>query len=149
MATKNPLTRPKALGRMLNFAAGASTTMCQDLLSEHGLTLAQWVILSALWRQDGMLVSEIADYSGNNAPAASRIVDRMEEGGLVKRVPSKEDKRVVLVCLTKQGQSLDHLANFYETVNQRLLEGLSDEEAELLFGLLERVEANARARPEA
>ncbi|MEQ8827888.1 MAG: MarR family transcriptional regulator, partial [Parvibaculum sp.] len=82
---------------MLNFAAGASTAMCQEMLSEHDLTLAQWVILSALWRQDGMLINEIADYSGNNAPAASRIVDRMEEAGLVQRVPSDSDKRVVLV----------------------------------------------------
>lgn len=129
---------------MLSFASGASTSMCQDLLSSHGLTLAQWVILSALWRRDGMLVSEIAEYSGNNAPAASRIVDRMEEGRLVMRVPSEEDKRVVLVYLTEQGRSLDHLKNFYETVNQRLLKGLSREDADMLFDLLERVEANAR-----
>ncbi|MEQ8479990.1 MAG: MarR family transcriptional regulator [Hoeflea sp.] len=146
MATKKPLVRPKALGRVLNFAAGATTAMCQDMLSEHGLTLAQWVILSALWRQDGMLINEIADYSGNNAPAASRIVDRMEEAGLVQRVPSDSDKRVVLVCLTDRGRSYDHLSDFHERVNARLLKGLSDEEADQLFELLARVDANARER---
>jgi DNA-binding MarR family transcriptional regulator len=100
MATKNPLERPRSLGQVLSFATGATVAMCQDMLAEHDLTLAQWVILSALWRQDGMLISVIADYSGNNAPAASRIIDRMEEGGLVKRVPSPDDKRVVRVHVT-------------------------------------------------
>jgi DNA-binding MarR family transcriptional regulator len=146
MATKKPLVRPKALGRVLNFAAGASTAMCQDMLSEHDLTLAQWVILSALWRQDGMLINEIADYSGNNAPAASRIVDRMEEAGLVQRVPSDSDKRVVLVCLTDRGRSYDYLSDFHERVNAKLLKGLSEEEAEQLFELLAKVDANARER---
>jgi DNA-binding MarR family transcriptional regulator len=146
MATKKPLVRPKALGRVLNFAAGASTAMCQEMLSEHGLTLAQWVILSALWRQDGMLINEIADYSGNNAPAASRIVDRMEEAGLVQRVPSDSDKRVVLVCLTERGRSYEYLSDFHEQVNAKLLKGLSEEEADQLFELLARVDANARVR---
>lgn len=146
MVTKKPLTRTRALGRVLNFAAGASTAMCQEMLSEHGLTLAQWVILSALWRQNGMLINEIADYSGNNAPAASRIVDRMEESGLVRRVPSESDKRVVLVCLTDRGRSYEYLSDFYEQVNAKLLKGLSEAEADQLFELLARVDANARAR---
>jgi hypothetical protein len=60
MATKNPLERPRSLGQVLSFATGATVAMCQDMLAEHDLTLAQWVILSALWRQDGMLISEIA-----------------------------------------------------------------------------------------
>jgi len=145
MANKNPLDRPRSLGQALTFATGATASMCQEMLSEHDLTLAQWVILSALWRQDGMLISEIADYTGNNAPAASRIVDRMEEGGLVKRVPSPDDKRVVRVYVTEHGRSLSHLSDFHERVNARLLRDISDYEADLLFDLLRRVDANARA----
>lgn len=144
MATKKPLQRPHSLGQVLTFATAATGAMCQDMLAKHDLTLAQWVILSALWRQDGMLISEIADYTGNNAPAASRIIDRMEEAGLVKRVPSPDDKRVVRVHLTDHGRSLSHLSDFHERVNARLLQGISVSEAELLFDLLGRVDANAR-----
>jgi len=146
MATKNPLDRPRSLGQVLSFATGATVSMCQDMLAEHDLTLAQWVILSALWRQDGMLISEIADYSGNNAPAASRIIDRMEEGGLVKRVPSPDDKRVVRVHVTERGDRLSHLSDFHERVNARLLKGIDDRDADLLFDLLRRVDANARSQ---
>ncbi|MCY0152924.1 MarR family winged helix-turn-helix transcriptional regulator [Hoeflea alexandrii] len=79
MATKKPLDRPRSLGQVLSFATGATVSMCQDMLAEHDLTLAQWVILSALWRQDGMLISEIADYSGNNAPHG--ITHHRQDGG--------------------------------------------------------------------
>jgi len=144
MAIKKPLQRPPSLGQVLTFATSATGAMCQNMLAKHDLTLAQWVILSALWRQDGMLISEIADYTGNNAPAASRIIDRMEEAGLVKRVPSPDDKRVVRVHLTDHGRSLSHLSDFHERVNARLLQGISVSEAELLFDLLGRVDANAR-----
>ena len=146
MANKKPLSRPRSLGQMLSFATGATVAMCQEMLAEHDLTLAQWVILSALWRQDGMLVSEIAEYSGNNAPAASRIVDRMEEAGLVSRVPSPDDKRVVRVHVTERGRALSHLADFHERVNARLLHGISESEADQLFELLGRVDVNARTK---
>ncbi|MFK8035318.1 MAG: MarR family winged helix-turn-helix transcriptional regulator [Hyphomicrobiales bacterium] len=145
MASKNPLKRPKALGRVLNFTAGASTLMCQELLEPYGLTLQQWVILSALWRRDGMLVTEIADYVGTNTPAASRIIDRMEERGFVDRKPSASDRRAVLVNITEKGQELSHLSTFFQDVNNKLLDGLSDDESTLLFELLARVEANAKS----
>ncbi|MDP3526503.1 MAG: MarR family transcriptional regulator, partial [Hoeflea sp.] len=144
MATNNPLERPKSLGQVLTFATAATGAMCQELLAAHDLTLAQWVILSALWRRDGMLVSEIADYTGNNAPAASRIIDRMAERGLVTRVPDGEDKRVVRVHVTEMGLGLKHLEDFHERVNTQLLEGISAEEADTLFRLLRQVDANAR-----
>lgn len=144
MATKKPLERPRSLGQALTFATAATGALCQELLSAHDLTLAQWVILSALWRRDGMLVSEIAEYSGNNAPAASRIIDRMAERGLVTRKASADDRRVVRVHVTDLGRSLSHLADFYERVNARLLEGIAPDEADTLFRLLRKVDANAR-----
>lgn len=144
MATKKPLARPRSLGQLLTFATAATGAMCQDMLARHDLTLAQWVILSALWRRDGMLVREIAEYSGNNAPAASRIIDRMVERGLVTRQAASDDKRVVRVHVTDVGRSLEHLRDFHERVNARLLDGISAEEAETLTCLLKRVDANAR-----
>ncbi|MEP0519360.1 MAG: MarR family transcriptional regulator [Hyphomicrobiales bacterium] len=144
MTSKISLERPHALGRVLNFAAGASTTMCQNLLEPHGLTLAQWVILSALWRRDELLVTEIAEYVGRNVPAVSRIIDRMVERGLIERKTSQTDRRAVKVSLTEKGRALDYLAAFYKDVNEKLLEGLSDAESSALFDLLLRVDANAR-----
>lgn len=138
------LAPPPSLGRLLNFSSGATNRLCRAMLAEHELQLAQWVVLSALWRADGLSVGELARYSGNEVPAASRIVDRMEASGLVRRRPDADDGRAVRVRLTRKGRALDGLANFHEHVNERLLAGFTGEEAATLFALLERVLENAR-----
>lgn len=148
MSNKTPLQRPNTIGQRLAFANGACVALCQDMLSEHDLTLANWVILSALWRRDGMSVSELADYTGNKFSATSRIIDRMDDRGLVTRRQAAQDRRGVEVFLTEAGDALQHLRDFYKQVNAILLKGMTDEEAATLFDLLERVEKNARAARE-
>lgn len=138
------LQPPRSLGRALNFATGACNAMCNDILAAYDLSLPQWVILSALWRADGLLVSEIADYTSNNGPAVSRILDRMEERDLVARQPDPADRRAVRVLLTRKGRDLSHLKDFYSRVNDVLLEGIPPEQADQLFSLLARLEDNAR-----
>ena len=133
-----------SLGRLLNFAATACNRLCNERLGEHELLLAQWVILSALWRTDGMLVNDLARYTGNNGPAASRIVDRMVRKGLVRRRSDRQDRRQVRVFLSPRARGLEHLIAFFESINAALLEGFTESEAQLLFDMLERVSANAR-----
>jgi len=136
--------RPLALGRHLNFAAGATKRLCQALLAPHDLSLSQWVILSPLWRGATPTITDLAAFSGNNTPATSRIVDRMVERGLLTRTADPEDRRTVRVGLTDKGQALSHLATFFEQVNANLTQGFTQAETETLFDLLARVENNAR-----
>ncbi len=145
MEIDDRLPPPPSLGRLLNFTAGASNRLCQALLARHGLQLGHWVVLSALWRQDGLLVSELAGYTGNALPATSRIVDRMIKEGLVTRNPDPEDRRAIRIRLTAKGRSLEPLAGFWAEVNERLLAGFDEAETRTLFAFLERVHANARA----
>jgi DNA-binding MarR family transcriptional regulator len=133
----------ESLGRILNFSTSGCNQICNKLLEKHNLSLPQWIILSALWREDGMLVSELAVYSGNNLPAASRVVDRMEKTGLVKRQNDMHDRRSVRVFLTNKSKKLSLLVNFYQEVNTRLMKGFTKKEEELLFRMLERIIENA------
>lgn len=140
----NQLQAPPSLGRALNFTAGATTALCQQMLAPHDLSLAQWVILSALWKRDGLSVADLASFTGNNAPAISRILDRMEQKALVQRRASPADRRATHVFLCDGGEALRPLCSFWKQVNAALLEGFSEEEAAALFSLLARAEANAR-----
>jgi DNA-binding MarR family transcriptional regulator len=139
--------RPRSLGRLLNFAAGGCNQMCNAMLAPHGLTLPQWVILSALWREDGMHVAELARWNGTNLPAVSRLLDRMAAAGLVVRRADPQDRRAVRVFLTDRAVGMRDLMDFYRNVNDRLLAGFSDAEAARLFDMLARVADNARADP--
>ncbi len=91
-----------------------------------------------------MLVSELARYSGNNLPAASRVIDRMEKNGLLRREMDKEDRRAVRVFLTTEAEKLSELIDFYQEVNDQLMMGFTQKEKKQLFEMLERVIQNAK-----
>ena len=71
----------------------------------HGLTLAQLDVLSALARADDATLncSEIAKRTLITKGGITGILDRLEARGLVKRVPSREDRRSTRVRLSAKG----------------------------------------------
>jgi DNA-binding MarR family transcriptional regulator len=102
-------------------------------LDEHGLTSAQWGPLMRLRTSGGSTVAELARWLQVDAGAMTRLLDRLEKKGLCKRVRSTEDRRVVKVELTAQGEAAitevpavlaevmnAHLAGFSKTEWQAL-----------------------------
>lgn len=132
-----------SLGRLLGFASKSCSDLAEKRLAQHDLTLQQWVLLTALWRQDGLTVGQLAAYYRATEPSTSNLVSRMETKGLVRRELNPEDRRQVRVFLDERGRSLDHLLGFYEEINEILLQGFTIDERNVLIAMLERVLANA------
>ena len=74
-------------------------------LGEHGLTSAQWAPLLRLQSSGGSTVAELARWSHVDAGAMTRLLDRLEKKGLCKRIRSTDDRRVVYVELTPEGDA--------------------------------------------
>jgi len=74
----------------------------------YDLTLAQMDVLSTLARTDGESItcSEIAERTLITKGGITGILDRLEARGLVKRFPSSDDRRSVLVRLSSKGVEL-------------------------------------------
>ncbi len=140
----SPPTAPRSIGRSLTFAASAGAAVANRLLAPHGLGLAQWAVLVSIWRNGALSVKDIAELTGNAPPAASRIVERMVQAGLLLRHPDPVDRRAVVVDLSDRGEALRPLHDLYLEVNRILLSDLSVDEAERLFDLLERVQTSGR-----
>ncbi len=138
-----PLPYPPSAGRLLNFAAKAANDLADKRLAAHDLTLPQWVLLSALWRRDGLTVGELAAYCRASEPTTSSLIDRIERKGLVKRKHDPKDRRQVRVFLSKTGQSQSGLISFYEEINDALLDGFGADERQAFISMMERVAANA------
>ena len=102
-------------------------------LREHGLTISRWQVLSVLSRFDGARIGTIADLSGGEQPAFSRVVDQMERDGLVTRRASLSDSRAVEVWFTDRGRDVyAALMPDAEAFVQRMLRKLSDDEIRTL-----------------
>jgi len=110
------------------------------LFREHSLTPAQYNILRIL-RGEGkpMKTLEIASRTITEVPGITRLIDHLEQDGLVCREHCREDRRRVYVSITEAGsQRLAALDQPVRDMHQQLVGHLSPAELEELRRLLEK-----------
>jgi len=112
-----------------------------ERLKPHGLTPTQYNVLRILRGAgpEGLCRSEVTERMLTPVPDATRLLDRLEEAGLVDRDRDPDDRRFVTARITRSG--LEKLADLDEPVqrmHQELLGHISEEDLGRLTGLLER-----------
>jgi DNA-binding MarR family transcriptional regulator len=99
-----------ALDRQVCFAlAVASRTVIslyRPLLEPMGLTHPQYLVMLALWEDEPLRVSELADRLSLEPATLSPLLKRLEAAGLVTRRRDPDDERAVAVTLTPAGRRL-------------------------------------------
>ena len=117
-----------------------------EALEPRGLTNAQWVPLFKLHLGEASTVAELARQCQLDVGAMTRMLDRLEAKGLVTRVRSSEDRRVVNLELTREGRNAaKEIPGVLCKVQNAFLQGFTQEEFHQLKDLLRRVLANGRA----
>ena len=111
-------------------------------LGKHGITLQQFNVLRILRgsHPKPLPTLEIADRMIERAPGITRLIDRLENAGLVSRKRCPEDRRVVHCAITEAG--VEMLAQSVPTAREagrRLSSRLSQDELERLTELLDRL----------
>ena len=76
----------------------------QKLMKESGLTAPQLLVMQAIEKEGRPSTSALARHIAVSQATMTRIVDRLERAGLVKREKSTTDKRVIHVGLTDAGR---------------------------------------------
>jgi DNA-binding MarR family transcriptional regulator len=114
-----------------------------------GVTRAQWKVLFRLTRQPGMRQIELADMLDIEPITLSRIVDRLEEAGLVERVADPADRRAWRLHVTAGGQPLvEKLRGVADEMISEAFAGIDPKHIEITRQVLGRVRENAsRAAP--
>lgn len=118
-----------------------------DVLREHRITLPMWRVLAALDHADGQRISDIAALTSIDVSTLSRILDALQEKGLVaRRRGNGNDARVVTVHETEAGHAMTGKiiphARYYEEV---ALRGFTADEEQVLKAMLARVYGNIAA----
>lgn len=115
-------------------------------LEPSGLTNAQWVPLLKLSTGCASTVAELARECQLDAGGMTRLLDRLETKGLVRRLRSSEDRRVVNLELTEQGrEAAKHIPAILCGVQNAHMRGFTVEEWQQLKSLLGRILDNAKA----
>ncbi|EPX55422.1 Organic hydroperoxide resistance transcriptional regulator [Cystobacter fuscus DSM 2262] len=94
----------------LHAASRAMTGAYQPLLEELGVTYPQYLVLMALWEEDGARVSRLGERLYLDSATLTPLLKRLESRALVERRRSRVDERVVEVFLTPEGKRLEQRA---------------------------------------
>ncbi len=152
----NPSTSDKVCQNLGNLAAEVFSNMLRtsghlahqqsQLLKGYGLSRTQFDALRILRDSNtsGTPILEIANRMITRVPDITRLVDRLEQDGLVQRNHSQRDRRVVLVRLQKKASRLlDEIQNPLRNLTEGQIGHLSTNELETLNSLLLRARTPA------
>jgi DNA-binding MarR family transcriptional regulator len=125
-------------------AAHAFNATYKPLLEPLGLTYPQYLVMLALWQEDGVTVSGLGGRLELDSGTLTPLLKRLEAAGLVSRLRDAADERQVRITLTGAGRALKAKA---KGIPRALLcaSGLAPEEAVALRGKLESLAAHLRA----
>ena len=138
----------QSIGYLLKRAHGLLLERAEEAFVNHDVTFMQWVVLLRL--RDGIdrTAADLVRAVGHDSGALTRLLDQLEQRGLIERSRSKHDRRVVELSLTRQGhamlESLIPLA--VDKLNDALAEFSAAEFRELLR-LLDKLIGTLEAKP--
>ncbi|WP_163835246.1 MarR family winged helix-turn-helix transcriptional regulator [Spartinivicinus ruber] len=87
-------------------ASNAVTRYYQPLLKPLDLTYPQFVVLMALWENEGISISQLAAKTGLTKPTMTPLLKRLEQKALVERQAEPGNDRQKSIVLTEAGRSL-------------------------------------------
>lgn len=145
-------TPATSVGLMLRRLSSSMRSEIETRMARHGITAAQWHPMLLLKLGKVATALELARELEIDAGATTRMVDRLAAKGLVERVRSDSDRRVVNLRLTPAGEEIAALLpHVLASVQNDFLGGFSsgdfDELRRLLLRMLENGEALRAARP--
>jgi DNA-binding MarR family transcriptional regulator len=133
----------ESIGHMARVLVGLMTRRIDTEMQVHDLTAMQWKPLLMLRTGQADTAAGLARLNCSDNGAMTRMLDRLEAKGLIERVRSATDRRVVHLALTKAGERIADLIPFgLSTVLNEHLQGFSKTEYEQLKSLLRRMIAN-------
>ncbi len=113
-------------------------------IEPHGITLQQYNVLRILrgGGDEGVPTLEVAERMVEQTPGITRLLDRLEAKGFVKRQRCEKDRRQHLCWITPKGAALlEKLDKPLNELAEHLIKGLNHEERVTLIRVLDALRA--------
>jgi DNA-binding MarR family transcriptional regulator len=113
------------LSALLGRASVAISAEFHEDVRRCRMPIPQWRVLASLSDGGGISLSELSDLTLLNQPTITRLVQRLETKGLLRKVPDAHDGRILRVSLTKRGRDqVGDLIALAKERQKRILQGL-------------------------
>ncbi|MFT5470660.1 MAG: DNA-binding MarR family transcriptional regulator [Verrucomicrobiales bacterium] len=127
---ENETTNSAEAGRLADFIMFTQRSFLLDLskeLNKGNISYAQFFLLGYLAKEEFLTMTDISKKMGHSTAAATGLVDRLEKLGYVQRLHAADDRRKVMVQITRKGMELV----------ERMRDGIAGE----ISGLMEQLAA--------
>lgn len=111
--------------------------------ANYPITPEQFTVLTAILDHDGLYQRQIGELTLKDRPNITRIINILEEKGLVTRTPDINKRKIIKINITENGKNAYNMV--LPTVVehwQNIIEGISDEELQNCLNILNKVKAN-------
>jgi DNA-binding MarR family transcriptional regulator len=140
----------ESVGYLVNRLAQTVARELDRRMIDLGLTDAQWKPMFMLYQGGCSTAADLSRIACHDTGAVTRLLDRLEAKGLLRRVRSAEDRRVVNLELTDAGRKIAaEVPKIIVGLANQVLAGFSPDEFAQFKDLLGRALANVRAISEA
>lgn len=140
---KGGLPHHESDGYLVRDAHRAFQRLLEKRIAPHGVTRGQWYFLRVLWTEDGLSQRELSARVGMMEPTTVIALRSMEKAGLIRRMRSREDRRVTHVRLTPKARRMrDGLLELARGINADAEVGIGRDEIAVLRRVLMRMTAN-------
>jgi DNA-binding MarR family transcriptional regulator len=131
-----------AVSSLYRAANAARSYLTNTVLREHDLTWTGFVVLWIVWVWEGRETREVAESAGISKATLTGVVRTLESRGLILRIPSEKDRRLVNLELTPAGATLmEDLYPKFNAGEAQLVTALSQRRLkELTLGLRQIVQ---------
>ena len=110
------------------------------VVKESGLTPAQMHTIEILGHQESLRMKELAQKLGVTTGTLTVMIDRLEQNGLILRKPNEDDRRSIVVVLTKKGQKyFEEHHKLHLELTQEITSSLTKDEAKQLYTFMEKL----------
>ncbi len=128
------------VGYWLRFVSNHVSHAFRVRVESTGVTVAEWVVLRAVFGEEGLHPSQIAHRLGMTRGAISKLLARLVDKKLVGCIDEKGDRRYQSVVLTETGRRLvPRLAKLADENDAAFFNILSASERETLLKTLEKL----------
>ena len=138
-------------GHLIRRLNQISVALFSEEMTKAGLTLTpvQFAALSAVEKHPGIDQASVAGLVAYDRATLGKVIDKLEERGLMARTTSPKDRRAKALELTEAGHALLRQARpVVLALQPDILTGLSDEERKIFLELIEKITmaGNTRSR---
>lgn len=124
--------------------------LVDERLAHTGLTSARWATLLQLSRcKDAVSQKELAARVGIEGPTLVRLLDALEQQGLIERQPTADDRRVKLVRLTKTAKPLlNKIEHIVKEVREEVLGAVRSSDLKMCIAVMRTIGDRLEGTPD-